>query len=91
MSLDFGDFAHHYKQSGMNEAMQHKHFEVFACIMDCLARYFWQEGPSENALGIMFDQDTLALPGAVESTEFPLSPTFNQAAPGQQAGRKKDS
>lgn len=79
MSLEFTDFAHYYTGSGMTEDQQREDFEVYACFMESLVRYFWRQEPRANSMGISFDKDTMALVEAVDSND-PLRTTFNDAA-----------
>lgn len=86
MSLDFADYARFYAGSGMTDAEQREDFEVYACFMECLVRYFWREEPAQNSLGISVDNNTLALIGGLESQNL-LQTKFNDAASEIAAGK----
>jgi hypothetical protein len=88
MPLEFADFAHHYDGSGLSEPEQRAEFETFADIMECLARYFWQDHAHDNKLGIRLDGDTLALIDQLDSGHS-LQNLFNEVALGT-ATRKKE-
>lgn len=81
MSLEFADFAHYYRDSGMTDAQQRDDFALFSDILECVARFFWQEG-SENPLGISWLGDSAAPEIAVESGVSTPS-TFNRVALGE--------
>lgn len=72
----------------MSDAQQRDHFEVFASILDCIVRYYWQDGPAENKLGISFDGDTLTRLGALDSSPS-ITSSFNEAAASAEAGKKE--
>ena len=66
MTLEFADFAHRYRNSGMTDAQQRDDFGVFSDMLECVARFFWRDGPP-NSLGISFDSDSTNPSDAVES------------------------
>ncbi len=72
----------------MTDAQQRDHFEVFAFILDCIVRYYWQDGPAENKLGISFDGNTLTELGTLDSGTS-ITSSFNGAAASAEAGKKE--
>lgn len=89
MPLEFADFAHFYDRSSLSDKQRREDFEVHACFLECLVRYFWRREAVSNPLGISFDKDALDRLDALDSNE-PFYTTFNDAALGL-ASRKSAS
>jgi hypothetical protein len=88
MPLQFADFAHYYEGEGMSAAQQHAHFEAFADLIDCIARYYGMSDDNGNELGIRLNENTLALLRNVDSSS-PTQFLFNEAASDEAAGKKE--
>lgn len=86
MSLEFADFAHFYDGSSLSEAQRREDFEVHACFLECIVRYFWRRESVPNSLGISFDKDAIDLLDKLDS-DIHLQNQFNNAAC-EDAGRK---
>jgi hypothetical protein len=86
MSLEFVDFAHYYEGSGLTEARQREHFEIYACLMESIVQLFWQDDPAPNRLGISFDKNTLRRFAELDSLSS-LSSNFKDAAREEAAGK----
>jgi len=89
MPLDYVDFAHHYEGSPLSDEQRRENFDVFANLMECIARALWRDDASAKALGISLDGISLEPSELVES-EGALTNMFNEAADAHAAG-KKDS
>lgn len=88
MPLDYAEFAHHYEGHGLSDDQKRVYFDTFESVMECIARFYWEDDASANRLGISLDGVSLAPSGTVES-DHAIAIAFNGAAATEAAGKKE--